>query len=330
MQITQAMNDVWAWLGRQQAARLALVLVLVLQVTAFVLPQIPVPSAESVSYNRWLAEFRPLLGDAVKPLASIGLLTLRTSYSWRLTLGFAALLAVANLDRLRDERPEPPSWDWVARLMVCIGGCLIIGGWMGQLLWGWREPEVTAWPGTEIALPERDLAVPQPQGPIGVWPGRYGLYVITRGARVGLQIQAADQEGGRLSLLPSVGEEPRETLRVDFSWQAPEAFFAVPEANLIFRLNQLADRIAVQAYRSASGELLAETDIRADGPQTVNVGEVDMVVTPLELPRYEVAYNPGALVEGVGTMLLAVGAFAPVAGPTVKQAEDVASQEAEA
>lgn len=330
MHLTQVMNNIWAWLAQKKAARLALGLVMVLQVAAFALPQIPVPSSERASYNRWLAEFRPLLGNTVTPLAAVGFLTLRTSYVWRLTLGFVALIVVAHGDSLRadHEQPEPPpgraiSW------MLALGGLLIIAGWTGQMVWGWREPDVTAWPGAVITTPERGLSVAQPQGAIGIWPGQYGLYVIRRGARVGLQIQATDQEGDPYLLLPSVGEEPQETLRVDFSWQAPETFFAVPAANLIFRLNQFEEQISVQAYRSASGELLAEVTIQTGEPQMVTIGEVAIDFTQFALPRYEVVYNPGALVEGVGTLLFVAGVVAPAPAAEAERAELTEAEEGE-
>ncbi len=56
--------------------------------------------------------------------------------------------------------------------------------------------------------------------------------------------------------------KPLEMLRLTFTTQQPEAFFAITEAELISWLNQVGEGIQVQAYRSASGELLTETLVK--------------------------------------------------------------------
>ncbi len=312
MEINRILNELWAGLSHRRFAALVLILLSVVQITAFTLPQIPVSADQTAAYNRWLAELRPTLGDATRPLASLGLLTIRASYLTRVTLGLLALLVAANLDRMREGWSH---WAWsaerIGRLTLAVGGILVILGWTGQMLWGWREPEIIAWPDTSIVVPERALTLEQPTGPMGVWQGRYGLYTVPRGKRVGLEVQATDVDGEPVMLLPSVDEAPQAMLRIAFTTQEPEAFFAAQASGLVFRMVQFSDAIQVQVYRSASGELLAETQLEPD--ETIVVLQIDAVevaITRTLLPRYEIVYNPGALPEGLGMAALGVGVVA--------------------
>ncbi|MCU0521891.1 MAG: hypothetical protein MUF84_14520 [Anaerolineae bacterium] len=309
------MDQLWQRLEGRTPALLALILLVLTQIIALALPQIPVSPRQSTSFNRWLAELRPQLGPATRPLASLGLLTIRSSALLRLVLAFLGLIVAATLDRLR-ESWHTRSWrsGHTARLLVCIGGVLIIGGWAGQMLGGWREPEVVVWPDDQIEILGRDLVIDQPSGPIGLWPGGYGRYVMTRGNRLGLEVQAAGAEGEALPLLPAVNEAPVDALRLTFTTQEPEAFFAIPKAELVFRLNQVEQAIQVQAYRSASGELLTETLLQAGDATTVlQLGAASVSITQTLLPRYEVIYNPGAGFEGLGLALLALGVISRTA-----------------
>ena len=309
MRIRHILDQLWARLGGRRLALLALIMLVLIQIVALALPQIPVSPRQSTSYNRWLAELRPQLGLATRPLASLGLLTIRSSTLLRLVLACLGLISAAHLDLLREAwRVRPWSRTQTGRLLACIGGVLIIGGWTWQMLGGWREPEVVAWPDAQIVVTGRDMAIAQPSGPVGVWSGGYGRYVIAKGKRVGLEIQALDAEGEALPLLPAVNEAPVDTLRLTFTTQEPEAFFAIPEAELVFRLNQVAEGIQVQAYRSASGELLTEMLLQGgDATAVLQLSAADVSIAQTLLPRYEVVYNPGAVFEGLGIALLAMG-----------------------
>lgn len=320
MQIRQIADRLWGGLGHRKTALLVLIALSLIQITTLLLPQIPVSTAQSVAYSRWLAELRPRLGEKTRVLAALGLLTLRSSTWMRLTLGMVGLLSVVNLEALRrDHSMHTPKAARIEQLLLGVGGLMIIGGWAGQMLWGWQEPDVTAWPTTEIVVPQRALTIPQPRGPIGLWQSKVGLYVIPRGQRMGLEVYA-DQEGRSLPLLPSVDDEPQETLHVSFSAQKPEAFFAIQDANLIFRLVQLGDIVQAQAYRSPSGALVAEAELgKTTDSEVLQLNGATVTLTPVLLPRYAVTYNPGALFEGVGIALFAAGV---VIAMTVPIAED--------
>ncbi len=311
METREIIGKLWAVLRHPRTAALALVLLIVIQLLALALPQIPVTAADGAVYSRWLAVLRPTLGEQTRLLASLGLLTIRSSYLLRLTLCLIGLLIFANLDALRDTWREKP---WSLRefgpLAFAVGGILVIGGWAGHMLWGWQEPEVIAWPGSDIAVADYGLSVAQPSGPLGLWKGGYGLYILRRGQRTGLEVRATDARGQPLLLLPSVNQDAQETLRLAFTAQEPEAFFALQEAGLIFRLNQLQGAIQVQVYRSASGELLTETALQgSESPLVLQVDGNEIVLSPILLPHYTVVQNPGALFEGLGMGLMAAGSL---------------------
>lgn len=313
MWIQRTMDRLWVGLASQRLVLLTLLFLVILQSTALLLPQIPVSADDTAAFNRWIAELQPRLGEATRPLAAFGLLTIRSSLLIRLVLGCLALVTAANVDRLRTAKAEAEDGGASARLarvIISVGGVLLIGGWGAQMLWGWQDPEVIAWPGAQIILPDRGLAMAQPAGPVGLANGRFGLYVLARGERAGLEVNATDANGEQLPLLPSVQEAAQETLRLAFTTRDPEAFFAVPDAGLIMRLNQIGETIQIQAYRSASGDLLAETQL--DWTDAGVVLEVNGMAASFELtrlPRYEVVYNPGAVGEIGGLLLLALGGF---------------------
>lgn len=334
MRIRQGLDRTWERLGSRTQALVALALLVLFQIVALALPQVPATARDDTSFTRWLAELYPQLGFATRALAAAGLLTIRSSLLLRLTLALLGLVVVATADRMREAWGITP-WtrSRTGQLLICLGGLLIIGGWAGQMLAGWREPEIIVWPDDPIAIESRDLTIAQPAGPVGLWKGGYGHYVIARGKRVGLEVSAADAAGTALPLLPAVNEAPLETLRLTFTTQQPEAFFAITGAELIFRLNQVSEGIQVQAYRSASGELLTETLLGpGDATALLPLRTAEVSITQTLLPRYEVVYNPGAAFEGLGMALLALGGVLSPGGATREQDaadEEVAAESAE-
>lgn len=318
------MDRLWTGLTSRAMVAVVIVLLLTVQIVAFSLPQIPVPASEAAGYGRWLAELQPRLGDQTRLLASLGLLTIRGSWITRLCLALVALVVAVNADAVRAAwQAGAPARDQIGRLLVGVGGILIIAGWGAQMLWGWRDPEVITWPGDPITVAERGIEIAQPRGPAALWTGRYGIYALRRGRSTGLELQVTEDESV-LGLLPSVDEAPQETLRVTFTTRDPEAFFAVPEAGLIFRLNQLDDAVQIQAYRSARGDLLVEHQLQvADGDFKLAVNGAEVAIGQTLLPRYEVIYNPGAWVEVLGVVLLAAGGIA-IGEPAAAEEDEAA------
>jgi hypothetical protein len=330
MQLRRSANRVWEGLQRPQAPLLILIALAILGVTGMALPQIAISPNESAAYARRLAQLRPSLGGATSPLASLGLLNIRSSAPQRLVLAVLSLVLAANLGAILEHKQEQTTArELTWRLLILTGGLLVLSGWGGQLLWGWREPDVIAWPGAQISLPQRDLVTPQPSGPLGVWAGGYGIYVLPRGERMGLEVVAQRSEGAPLLLLPSVDERPQAELRLAFTAEQPERFFAIQEADLIVRLNQVDDAIQAQVYRSASGELLTEAELTdAEAATVLSVNGTEIHVTPVLLPLYDVVYNPGAAVEALGYLLAVSGAAVGLAGSRASADENADPEEA--
>ncbi len=186
MRIRQGLDRTWERLGGRTMALVVLALLVLFQIAALTLPQVPATARDDTSFTRWLAELYPELGFATRALAATGLLTIRSSFLLRLTLALLGLVVVATADRMREAwQATPWSHSRSGQLLICLGGLLIIGGWAGQMSAGWREPEVIVWPDDPIVIEARDLTIAQPAGPIGIWKGGYGHYVIARGRELG-------------------------------------------------------------------------------------------------------------------------------------------------
>lgn len=297
-------DRLWKTLRGRKLTLLTLLLLLVLETTTLLLPQAPVTPRDEAAFSRWVAELRPRLGHWTKLFANLGLLNIKSSLPFRLTLGLLGMIVVAHAERLSTEEEQDPHHRRRSAV-IAVGGLLILVGWGMQMLWGWQESEVIAWPNTDLSLPARQILLPQPAGRIGIWPTQYGIYVLQRGERTGIEVQAIDDAGQVIMLLPAVNQPAETNLRFTFSHQVPEAFFATQDSQLIFRLNQANGEIQLQTYRSPSGELVTEEYLDPTAQtETVTVEGLELQFTFHKLPQYEVIYNPGALVEGMGLLSL--------------------------
>lgn len=311
MRARQILDKVWQWLGAERRLIEVLAALLIFQAIVLFLPQSPVAVATSPSYARWLAGLRPVLKTWTTPLAALGLLTVRTSLWMRVFLVWLALIVAARFgDALENWRALPLARRWLQAL-ACCAGVLIIGGWGMQTVWGWKQSDVIAWPATPVAIPEYGLTLPpndkffRSQTVFPLRTGRYGLYFVPKESSVGLVVQAFDKQGQGLPLSPSARDEPRTELRLALTLETPEAYFALPQVGYIFRLSWLREDdapIQVQVYRSADGELLAETTMQSDG--VLFTEDIRLELQRHALPRFEAVYNPGAPVEAVGMLAL--------------------------
>lgn len=312
MRARQILNRVWEWLSADRRLVEALIALLVIQAIVLFLPQAPVSIPTSPVYARWLAGLRPTLKTWTTPLATVGLLTLRTSLWMRVLLAWLALIVAARFaDLLEHWKDSTRSQRWLQAL-ACVAGALIIAGWGMQTVWGWKQSDVIAWPATPITIPERGLTLPprdavSPNRVIPLSTGRYGLYFVPKGSSVGLVVRALDEQGQVLPLSPSARDEPQDVLRLALTVEAPEAYFALSQVGYVFRISRLREAdapIQVQVYRSADGKLLVETTLQDDG--ALFADNVRLELLRDALPRYEAVYNPGAPVEGVGMFALLV------------------------
>jgi len=309
----RALEKIWNWLGEGRRTIEILVALLLFLLLTLLLPQSSVPASNLPVFTQWVAQLRPLLGNWVRPLRYIGLLTVRSSLLFRIILGYLGLLVAVRADYLREH------WHTVNRsirrtiLLFCIGSFLVIAGWAGQMLWGWAVPETVNWPHTPIVVPEHGLSLSPHNAKSIILTGKYGIYLLRTSWAVGLEITAADESGNPLSMLRSSKDELHENLQLTLTGTPPEAFFLIPETELVYRLHQLENRynapVYVQVYRSASGELLAEVPLKQNEDIVVETTHISVVRQ--QLPRYRILYDPGAPIEAGGLVILLVLAFVP-------------------
>lgn len=296
------MSRLWTWIADRRRWAEAVIVYTVLQLLTFILPQAPTLPKESPAFTRWLAGVRPAFGDHTGTWAELGLFTLRSSLLLRLTLGIIGLLVAVQISQLWERRQTLSVSGRHRILVLSLSGFMILAGWFAHIQWGWVESGVIAWPDEPVTVRDRQLSSIQSKGRVPIWTRRYGLYLVPEGKRTGLIIRAFDAAGDPLSLLSSVGDDPRAVMRAILTDQSPEAFFAVPNAGMIFRISQWQQQVQVQAYRSASGELLAEIPVPSDTPLTIEDVTLDIEIQPLS--RYRAVFNPGAVFEGLGLLVV--------------------------
>ncbi|TFG71861.1 MAG: hypothetical protein E4H27_03745 [Anaerolineales bacterium] len=307
----RTIEKVWNWLGEDRRAVEILTMLLLVQLTTLLLPQSPVPATQTAAFTQWVAQLLPALGILLRPLTFLGLLNIRSSVLFRVILALVGLLAAVRIDTLWESWRRMQTTARNALLLFCAGSILVLSGWMMQILFGWAEPELVTWPGAPITIAEYNLSLaPKPPGSL-LWTEKYGIYLIRTGWAVGLDITAADEEGQPLAMLRSSKDALHQELQVILTGTPPEAFFLIPETELVYRLHQLEDKfnapVNAQVYRSASGELLAEVTLK-DGENLV-VETTNIAVIRAQLPRYRILYNPGAPLEGLGVILLLACVF---------------------
>ena len=298
------MGRVWTWIADRRRWAEATLVYTALQLLTFMLPQAPTLPKSSPAFTRWLAGIRSVFGDRTGMWADLGLFTLRSSLLLRLTLGVIGLLAAVQIGYLWEHRQTRSVGERRRTVILSLSGIVLLAGWFAHIRWGWVESGVITWDDQPIVIRDRQLNAIQSRGRVPFWTQHYGLYLVPEGERTGLTIRALDAAGDPLSLLSSVRDDPKVTLRSVLTDQSPEAFFAVPDAGMIFRISQWQNQVQVQAYRSASGELLAETPLPSD--TSLSIEDVTLDIETQSLSRYRAVYNPGAVFEGLGVLGIVV------------------------
>ena len=327
------LGRIWAWLSEDRRFLEIFTALVLLQLLILLLPQAPVPPADDLIYTRWLAEQRLTLGRWADLLATLQLLTLRSSLWMRGALALLALALAAHLDALIKAWPDVSPRVRVRGFLPLAGGVVLLFGWGMHTLWGWTEPNLTAWPASPLEIPQREITLSPPHNAFTLWHGVYGLYLIPEGQGLGVEVEANEEKGAPLELLPSRREEPQQQLSLVLTTAASDAYFALPEAEYVFRLSYIVDSTAlqVQAYRSASGELLTEAILGDDG--TLSIDEVRLHVRTFEAPQFDAVYNPGAPFEALGLGLLGIGSLLrqlrPIPAAEAMAQEGASSSEAD-
>jgi hypothetical protein len=304
----QRAEQAWDWLSEDTFLTRILALLGLILLLSLVLPQAPVFPADKAAFSRWLAEVQPALGRWTAPLTTLGWLSLRSSLWQRSALALLSLAVAVRAAGLVESWPQLVVFERVRRSMICVGGCLLLLGWGMQMTWGWVEPAVITWPGESLILPEQGLTLSPPTGTRRWLRRGYGLYLLHTDTGIGLEAQAWDNAGDPVLLQASTQSAPQESLRLALSAPSPEAYFALPSADLVFRANMQAPppaaSIQIQIYRSSTGELVTETTLSGSGDLFTSNLRLHLESTPL--PCLRVIYNPGAPLTALGWLLLAV------------------------
>ncbi len=308
MQRRLILQQVWAWLDADRRLVEIVIALAITNLISLILPQSPVAADNHTAFSLWLAELRPVLGVWRNTLTALGLLTMRTSVWMRMVVAAISLVLMVRLSALSESwRGLSVRWRW-RQSLVAAGLLLFVTGWGAQTLWAWTEPNLVAWPGIPVTIPNRNLTVSPLQTKPRFWNGYLGLYLLPQGASWGFEVQAFDLQETPLPMLLSVRSEPQELLHIALTTQTPEASFALVEQGLIFYINMPQpsepNTIRLQAF-NVDGETLADLPLEAE--QTIQIGEVRVQLTRLDLPRFRAVYNPGALLQIVGVLAALIG-----------------------
>ncbi len=314
MQIARILERIWHGLQKTVALFVILTFLLLLLLLTITLPQSPVSPADEAAFLRWLANIRTTLGAQVSVLASLGLLSLRSSWWTRSLLVALTFVAVARTVHLLERWERIRAFGRAVQIVILAGVLLLLIGWGVQLRAGWIETGVSAWPDEPVTLTSHGISLTTPENPGWITPERYGLYLIREEMGLGLEIRAEDESGTRLPLLTSAQGESQEQLRLILTPQAPDAYFALPANRLIFRLTLQTSppdsQIRVQIYRGTGGELLTETTLQGRG--TLFADNLRLQIEETPLPQLRVVYNPGAPLAAIGSGMLLLGALAEI------------------
>lgn len=307
MRIRQLLDGAWRWLSSPPLLLGTLALLALVSLLALLLPQSPVSPANEAAFLRWLAEVRPSLGPWTRPLADLGLLSLRTSWWFRLPLALLVLIMAVRVARLREREDDGSALrERLPRVGVVVGALFLLLGWFLQLRWGWMESGVVLWRDEPLTLSERALTLAPRASRMAAQRHGYGLYTLRERDALGLEIEAQDEAGEALALQTSLRSELQERLRLVLTQQRPDGYFTIADFGLVFRAT-LQERppdpvIQVQVYQSSSGTLLTETLVHGSGSLYTEGLHLSLESTPL--PQLRVVYNPGLPFTIAGWLLL--------------------------
>ncbi len=285
------------------------VLIAMLLLSWFI-PQSPVPASDSVIFSRWLAETRTTLGQSADFLAAVGLLNLRSSLGMRVLMVFLVLIMTVRVTTLVEHWPHLTTTQHWVQGMVVVGVVAIVIGWGLQILCSWSEINLIAWEG-KLEVSDRGLSVTAPDGPFACFVNKtYGLFLISQGTyNQGVRVHAEDDMGQSLPLYTSSRSVPNESLRIALTQESPDVYFALPAAELGFRISLQSENEGIysQVYRFGSGTLITETVFQ--DTEDVAVADVHVYLERIPYKRFTLIYNPGAPLIGLGVLLLGGGSF---------------------
>jgi hypothetical protein len=190
----------------------------------------------------------------------------------------------------------------------------LLVGLLLSRLWGWQVEGLVVQNGQRLSLPG-----------VSGWVGlaeRSGVPIHSAGVVAsldrrgpGVRVRAVGS-GGQPLQLQLAETEPRREVMIALT---EDAYFAIPEADLVARLMprsaEAYARVDVQIYRSPPGELITETVTEKGGEASLIVEGVTMEFSPAPYALLTAIYNPGRWPAGLGLVLLMIGIVGDVVWP---------------
>jgi len=316
------------------------------------LPQMPL--ADPIAYAQWFSGTQARFGETTATMQALGLFTVTRSFAFRTLLallaGCLSLRLIESGERLHQHREiAEPMGEWRALanaslsdalddlpacryrvlgetplfqadrwplaelfpLLAHSGALLLLIGLLITHLWGWRAEGLIVQSGERVTLPDAEKWVELDKDARNVTHSP-GIVTFVEQRGPGAQVSAADGAGRPLSLQQAAGSDPVTQLQVAL---AEDQYFAIPEAQLIVRLEpQLDSPVLIQVYQSPPGQLVTETVMEGDAELTVDDVTLEFASAPYA--RLTATFNPGMWPTGVGLVLLMVGLLGGVAWPT--------------
>ena len=299
-----------------------------------------VPPGDSGAYAREMSSLQAQFGNTAQVMQTLGLFSITRSWAFRFLAALIAICVVLRtielasrlLDRAGGPAEEGDSrsfWPGAAgdvfSLASHAGVLLLLAGIVASQVWGWQRSALILQGKTPVILPGGNTWAALSDDGRSVIHSR-SVHVVTEEWGPGVTIRAVDVTGQALPLQQRPGAEPVPELALqliqDPDLGTRDALLAIPRAQLIIRVLPEADRgssgsgeLLVQAYRSPSGELVAEASIGEEA--ALVIGDVTLEIVSSPYAQITVAYSPGAWLSVLGVLALLGGVLATIGWRTL-------------
>jgi len=351
--------DPWRRIWRVATSNSVLVLLLLaIAVSVTLTAWIPQEPSADEAYARWFSQMQARFGEMAPVMRALGLFNIVPSIGFRVLLALLSaclfLRLVERVDRLRQDREmeEPQGawretsgqdlpellnslrrrryrvvnasswfqvdrWPWsgVLSVMIHVGGLLLLMGLLLSHLLGWRVGGLIVQEGERRSLREAEawVGLAEDGDDVRHSPG-VATFIEERGP--GVRVSATDGNGESLELLLSPEAEPRTELMIALT---EDAYFAIPEAELIVRLaprtGDAYTRVEVQVFGSPTGEVISERLTDKGGHSAFTVEDVSLTFLSAPYARVVATHNPGRMPAGLGLTMLMIGIVGKLVWP---------------
>jgi hypothetical protein len=134
------------------------------------------------------------------------------------------------------------------------------------------------------------------------------LSIFVSGNGPAIRASATLTDGQPLRLQTSATSAPAPELLLLLTRDEPDRYFAVPDGELVVEVSRNGGQpseIGVQVYRSRTGAVITDTQIRSDEP--LNVENTTLTFEEETYAVLDLVHDPGRLVAQVGMVMLALG-----------------------